>query len=212
MSEQILNGWEQYRSTIQEHALLSDDEMRLLAVQAKSGDAEAKELLIKQCMCYVLYDSAKYTQFAYNYDEHMELIGAGNAKVAAVLDVALTKRDPMPYIRAAIRNALIDQSVFYRKFVKWNVSLEASDLADRLAAETQQPQQVDDAKMRTVSEALDALTKKQRYVVMRHFGLDGDAPELLYALSKRMSTTGGNTQIAKGHIARALKRLQRVLG
>lgn len=210
--QELLTAWDQYRSTILDNPPLPDDEMRQLAAQAGTGDAGAKELLIKYCLRYILYDSAKYIQFVYNYDEHMDLIGAANEKVAAVLDVALTKRDPMPYIRAAIRNSLIDQSTFYKKFIKQTTSLEVASVADKLTAETQLPEQAGEHPQASkIREALNALTEKQRYVIQRHFGLDGDAPESLYSLSKRLSTTGGNTRVAQRHLAGGLNRLRRIL-
>src|SRR5579859_278343 len=205
--QELFTAWDQYRHTILDNPPVSDDEMRHLAAQAKAGDAVAKEMLLKHCLRYVLYDSAKYTQFVYNYDEHMDLIGAANEKVAAVLDVALTKRDPLPYIRAAIRNSLIDQSTFYKKFV----SQKAAGGADHLATETQLPEQAKKQQSRKIHEAMNTLTEKQRYVIQRHFGLDGDTPESLYALSKRLSTTGGNTRVADRHLTGGLNRLRRIL-
>ncbi len=209
----MLTSWEQYRSEILNEPTLSDTEMQALAKQAGSGDEEAKELFVKQCLRFVIHDSYKYTQFIRNYDDRMDLISAANERVAEALDQALSKREPTPYIRAAIRYALIEQSAAYRKLVTQDISLEPLELNERFAAEMQRPAPVEEEhpKMPRVREALNSLTDKQRYVVLRHFGLDGDAPESLYALSKRMSSTGKDTHIADRRLKSAINRLQHLL-
>ena len=205
--ENLLTAWEVYRSQIINIPNLSDDEMHRLAMKAKEEE-EAKELFLKYCIRFAIYDSLRFTQFVYSYDEHMDLVGAANEKIAKAMDQALAKREPVPYIRAAIKNALIDHSVFHKKFVKNTISLEMLGL-DTSADKTQLPKPVAHAeKSERVGEMLNALTEKQRYVVIRYFGLDGQPAETLYALSKRLSSTGRNTGIAKRRFQLAVKRLQ----
>lgn len=63
----------------------------------------------------------------------------------------------------------------------------------------------------TLYEAINALTPKQRYVIMRFFGLDGDAPESIAAISRRLSTTNPKVTIARNRYNMAIRSLRRKL-
>ncbi len=98
----------------------------------------------------------------------------------------------------------------------WVDSLEAplgtrqGCLADRLIVPVPEPQQ-QPADFATLYQAISALTPKQRYVVLRFFGLDGDAPESIAAISRRLSTTNPKVTIARNRYNMAIRSLRRKL-
>ena len=59
-----------------------------------------------------------------------------------------------------------------------------------------------------VRQAIAGLTEKQREVVMRHYGLDGEPPEPLYTISKRLGLPSNG---AWARLRLALKNLRREL-
>jgi hypothetical protein len=59
--------------------------------------------------------------------------------------------------------------------------------------------------------AINALTPKQRYVIMRVYGFDGDAPESIASISRRLSPTNPKVTIARNRYNIAIRGLRRKL-
>jgi DNA-directed RNA polymerase sigma subunit (sigma70/sigma32) len=82
--------------------------------------------------------------------------------------------------------------------------------ADFLAAPTVQPGEKQSDYSR-LYQAISRLTPRQRYVIMRYFGLDGDAPESIAAISRRLSTANSKVTIARNRYNMAIRNLRRYL-
>jgi hypothetical protein len=59
--------------------------------------------------------------------------------------------------------------------------------------------------------AINALTPKQQYVILRFYGLDGDAPESMARISRRLSATNPKLTIARNRYNNAIMSLRRKL-
>ncbi len=80
---------------------------------------------------------------------------------------------------------------------------------DVLPALTPEPE-LEQPNYEVLYQAINALTEKQRYVIMCHLGLDGNAPESLGTISHRLSANPKMT-IARNRFNLAIKRLHRLL-
>jgi DNA-directed RNA polymerase sigma subunit (sigma70/sigma32) len=60
-------------------------------------------------------------------------------------------------------------------------------------------------------DAINTLTPKQRYVILRVFGLDGDAPESIASISRRLSASNPKVTIAHNRYNDAIMSLRRML-
>jgi DNA-directed RNA polymerase sigma subunit (sigma70/sigma32) len=60
-------------------------------------------------------------------------------------------------------------------------------------------------------DAINTLTPKQRYVILRVFGLDVDAPEPIASISRRLSPTNQKVTIARNRYNNAIMSLRRML-
>jgi hypothetical protein len=81
--------------------------------------------------------------------------------------------------------------------------------ADVLPAPTPKSEQ-EQPNYEMLYQAINALTEKQRYVILRHLGLDGNASESLGTISHRLSANPKMT-IARNRFNLAIKRLHRLL-
>jgi hypothetical protein len=83
-------------------------------------------------------------------------------------------------------------------------------LAEMLSAPTHKPQQ-ESGDFASLYQAISALTPKQRYVIQRYFGLDGDTSEPIAAISRRLSQTNPKVTIARNRYNTAIRSLRRKL-
>lgn len=83
-------------------------------------------------------------------------------------------------------------------------------LADSLVAPVQAPQK-EQSDFTWLYAAINALTPKQRYVIVRYYGLDGDAPESIASISRRLSPTNPKVTIARSRYNMAIRSLLRKL-
>jgi DNA-directed RNA polymerase sigma subunit (sigma70/sigma32) len=94
----------------------------------------------------------------------------------------------------------------------WVDSLEAplynrqGCLADFLVAPGQEPK-TEQSDFARLYAAINALTPKQRYVIVRYYGLDGDAPESIASISRRLSPTNPKVTIARNRYNMAIRSL-----
>jgi hypothetical protein len=139
------------------------------------------------------------------------------------VEKALSVANPVAYLRGVAKLAIRSYCYKHSQLITrqrgkpfvWVESLEApigngkECLADRLVAPVPEEQQ--SADFATLYEAISALTAKQRKVVLRHFGLDGDAPESIVALSQRLWSTKPNGMLARNRYNLAIRSLRRKL-
>jgi DNA-directed RNA polymerase sigma subunit (sigma70/sigma32) len=98
----------------------------------------------------------------------------------------------------------------------WTDSLDAplcdrkGCLADLLVAPGQAPKQ-EQSDFARLYAAINALTPKQQYVIVRFYGLDGDAPESIASINRRLSPTNPKVTIARNRYNNAIMSLRRKL-
>jgi DNA-directed RNA polymerase sigma subunit (sigma70/sigma32) len=98
----------------------------------------------------------------------------------------------------------------------WVDSLEAPlcnsqrRLADFLVAQEPAPKKKQSDFTRLYA-AINALTPKQQYVIVRYYGLDGDAPESIASINRRLSPTNPKVTIARNRYNMAIRSLLRKL-
>ncbi len=221
--EIVLTSVEQYRSDVSQFPRLTRSQEAALVCRARQGDKQAKDELVHICLRYVSLVASRYTCYV-QHEEYLDLVSVGNLAIVECLEKALTAENPVAYLygvaKLAIRSYCYKHSqlitqVRGKQFV-WVDSLEApignsqQCLADQLVAPAQEAQQ-QPADFTALYEAISTLTPKQREVVLRHFGLDGDAPESIVVLSRRLSTANANGMLARNRYNLAIRSLRRKL-
>ncbi len=221
--EIVLSSVEQYRSEVLQLPRLTRSQEAELVCRAQQGDKQAKDELIQSCLRYVSLIASRYVCYV-QHEEYLDLVSIGNLAVVECLEKALTVANPVAYLYGVARLAI--KSYCYKhsqlitqvrgKPMVWVDSLEApignsqQCLADRLSAPVPEAQQ-QPADFTALYEAISTLTAKQRYVVLRYFGLDGDAPESMAALSQRLCSTNANGMLARNRYNLAISSLRRKL-
>jgi hypothetical protein len=127
------------------------------------------------------------------HEEYLDLVSVGNLAILERLEKALTVDNPVAYLygvaKLAIRSYCYTHSQLMTqvrgKPYVWVDSLDAplcnrqGCLAEFLVApETAQ------SDFSSLYAAINALAPKQRYVIMRVYGFDGDAPESIASISR----------------------------
>jgi DNA-directed RNA polymerase sigma subunit (sigma70/sigma32) len=221
--EFTLTSVEQYLSEIARLPVLSRDEEAELVHRARLGERQAREALLQGCLRYVAYVTSRYSCYL-QHEGYLDLVSVGNLAIVECLEKALTVDNPVAYLygvaKLAIRSYCYTHSqlmtqVRGRPFV-WVDSLDAplcnrqGCIADFLVAPVQAPQQ-EQSDFTRLYEAINALTPKQRYVIVRYYGLDGDAPESIASISRRLSPTNPKVTIARNRYNIAIRSLRRKL-
>jgi RNA polymerase sigma factor (sigma-70 family) len=203
-----------------------------LIEQARAGDQEARELLICSCLWFVFHRAWRYKDIV-RHDDPMDLVSVGNVAMVEALEKALWANDPFRYLMSqgayAIAHYVYHENYMikrdkHRNLVTPDVSLDA-ELQNGLiyGGMVGKPSEVDisslyeedsntqeDEKYAPLYQALDRLTEKQRFVVMKHLGLgDYGAPESLADIGRSM---GVNPDAAWKHWRAAKMRLKKLLG
>jgi len=187
------------------------------------GDERAKEALLQGCLRYVAYITSRYSCYL-EHEEYLDLVSVGNLAIVERLDKALTVDNPVAYLygvaKLAIRSYCYTHSQpmtqVKGKPYAWVGSLDAplcngkGCLADGLVAQEQTPKK-EQSKFARLYAAINALTPKQRYVILRYYGLDGDAPESIASISRRLSPTNPKVTIARNRYNIAIRSLRRKL-
>ncbi len=221
--EIVLSSVEQYRSEVSRLPRLTRSEEAELVQRARQGDREAKDELVQSCLRYVSLIASRYVCYV-QHEEYLDLVSIGNLAVVECLEKALSVANPAAYLygvaRLAIRSYCYNHSqlitqVRGKPFI-WVDSLDApignsqQCLADRLCAPVPEPQK-QPGDFTPLYQAISTLTPKQREVVLRHFGLDGESPESIVALSQRLSTSKPNGMLARNRYNLAIRSLRRKL-
>lgn len=191
--------------------------------QARQGDQEARDLLIRSCLSFVFYRGWRYRDELL-HDDPMDLVSVGNIALLESLEKALYADKPIKYLISqaayAIQHYVFYESPMIRRDKHRNVVTPVASL-DReftqtnltygdvvgITDETNRSSEELDERYQPLYQALDRLTEKQQYVVKKHFGLDG-APESLAEVGR---SVGINPESAWKTWKAAQKRLQKLL-
>lgn len=221
--EIVLSCVEQYRSEVLSLPRLTRSEESALVSRARNGDTQAKEALIQSCLGYVVCVAYRYVCYV-QHDDYLDLVSVGNLAIVECFEKALTVEKPVAYLLGVAKLALKAYCCKYSSLIThqrgqpfvWIDSLDAplgngqGCLAEMLSTPTQEPQQ-EPGDFDTLYQAISGLTPKQRYVIQRYFGLDGDASELIAAISRRLSQVNPKVTIARNRYNRAIRSLHRTL-
>jgi DNA-directed RNA polymerase sigma subunit (sigma70/sigma32) len=194
-----------------------------LVRRARNGDTQAKETLIQSCLGYVACVAYRYTCYS-QHDVYLDLVSVGNLAVVECFEKALTVEKPVAYLLGVAKLAVKAYCCKHSGLIThqrgqpyvWVDSLDAplgngqGCLTEMLVAPMQEPQQ-EPGDFDTLYGAISGLTPKQRYVVQRHFGLDGDAPEPIAVISRRLSHVNPKVTIARNRYNTAIRSLRRKL-
>jgi DNA-directed RNA polymerase sigma subunit (sigma70/sigma32) len=221
--EIMLSSVEQYRSEVLRLPNLTRSEESELVRRARNGNKQAKEALLQSCLRYVSVVASRYTCYV-PHEEYLDLVSIGNLAVVECLEKALSVANPVAYLNGVARLAIRSYCYKHSQLITqqrgkpfvWVDSLEAplgegkGCLADQLSAPVREPQK-QPADFALLYEAISALTPKQREVVLRHFGLGGDAPESIATLSQQLSIANPNGMLARNRYNLAIRSLRRKL-
>lgn len=221
--EIVLSSVEQYRSEVLRLPRLTRSEESKLVYRARNGDTQAKEALIQSCLGYVACVACRYVCYM-QHDDYLDLVSVGNLAIVECFEKALTVEKPVAYLLGVAKLAVKAYCCKHSGLIThqrgqqfaWVDSLDAplgdgqGCLAEMLAAPTQEIQQ-EPAECNRLYSAISSLTPKQRYVVLRHFGLDGDAPESIATISRRLSQVNPKVTIARNRYNTAIRSLRRKL-
>jgi len=171
---------------------LTRAEEAALVRRARAGDAAARAALIVSCLHYALGKARHYYHTRRPaHDDELDLAQVASLEMVADLDVALTKRSPVPYLRGIAARAmsiyLSYRSSFIRKPNQFSgeqlattefPTVESLDvLAHRKSARLKvEIISLEEDAARTqrfapLYEALQRLTPKQRNAVVRRYRL-----------------------------------------
>jgi len=221
--ESTLTSVEQYLSEVSRLPILSRGEEAELVRRARLGDSKAKEELLQSCLRYVAFVTSRYTCYL-EHEEYLDLVSVGNLAIVERLDKALTVENPVSYLYGVAKLAIRAYCYKYSQLITqvrgrpmvWTDSLDTplcdrkGCLADLLVAPQHSPQK-EQAAFTRLYDAISALTPKQQYVIVRFYGLDGDAPESIASISRRLSPTNPKVTIARNRYNNAIMSLRRKL-
>jgi RNA polymerase sigma factor (sigma-70 family) len=204
---------------------------------ARQGNEQAKHEIIESALRYTARVAAFYYS-AYghflHHDSYLDLVQIANLAMLETFERALKADSINGYLRGTVKR-VIRQHCLYRsgmiatpKHEEWIAKAPRIESLDAMIGETEWTYHDVVAAFTEVEEedeqgtasrshkALDdrlhqrvaTLTEKQREVVVRHYGLDGEIPEPLYTISKRL---GLGATGAFGRLKLALKKLRREL-
>jgi DNA-directed RNA polymerase sigma subunit (sigma70/sigma32) len=225
LSEQdvVLTSVEQYLSELAGLPVLSRDEEAELVCRARLGDGQAKEALLQSCLRFVAYITSRYSCYL-EHEEYLDLVSVGNLAIVERLEKALTVENPVAYLYGVAKLAIRSYCYTHSQLITqvrgrpmvWTDSLDAplcdhkGCLADLLVAPEQAPKK-EQSEFARLYAAINALTPKQQYVILRFYGLDGDAPESMASISRRLSTSNPKVTLARNRYNNAIMSLRRKL-
>lgn len=201
---------------------------------ARQGDEQAKRELIESALRYTVRIAAFYAK-AYGYllkhDSFLDLVQEGNLALVRVFDKALTTESASAYIRGTVKVVIRQYCLYHSGMIRipahqaWIAKAPRIESMDAMIRDTELTyhdvlaafSDIKDERSTSATsyqalygplhQALDTLPPRQREVVIRHFGLDGQEPETLYAISKRWGLKSNNT--AWDYLKIAIKKLRK---
>ena len=99
-----------YRLEVKQSHRFDVAEEHNLVQLARSGNQEARSLLIESCLGYIYGFAFKYSQ-KFSHVDMMDLAQVGNEAIVECFDGALKSRYPCAYLRVAARNVMIDYCI-----------------------------------------------------------------------------------------------------
>jgi RNA polymerase sigma factor (sigma-70 family) len=228
-TNEILTNWQQYKSELREHPRLTDEQEQELVNRARQGDKQAKQEIIQACLWYVTQTAQKYID-ALKHDDLLDLVQVGNTALVEKIENALTKPKPFAYLMAtarleikhyvSYRTSLISRWHLKHEMI-WTESLDAplssshshfslQDMLSEIEAPVAEEPEGKSGDYGYLLNAIEKLPPRQKYIVQRHYGLDGEAPEALGDLSRRLSSNP-SASLASVTLRDAMKNLRKLL-
>jgi hypothetical protein len=180
--------------------------------------------LLQGFLRYVAYMTSRYSCYL-QHEEYFDLVSVGNLAIVERLEKTLTVDNPVAYLYGVAKLAIRSYCYTHSQLISqvrgrpmvWTDSLDAplcdrkGCLADLLVAPCHESEK-EQSDFTRLYEAINALTPKQQYVILRFYGLDGDAPESIASISRRLlSPTNLKVTIARNRYNIAIRSLRRKL-
>lgn len=202
---------------------------------ARQGDEQAKRELIESALRYVARVAAFYAS-AYGsflrHDSYLDLIQEGNLALVTTFERAKKADSMSAYLRGTVKGVIRNYCLYKSGMIRipnhpeqlanaprcesldamiGDTELTYQDVVEAISTggdEQIVPSATHTALYTPLHQALTSLTEKQREVVTRHYGFDGQEPESLYAISKRLGLPANG---AWSRLQLALKKLRRCI-
>lgn len=201
-----------YRIEVHSLAQVEGAERTPLYERARQGDAEARAILLYHCLPYLFAKAHLiYDERRPGHIDVLDLVGEANVFALEHLDLALSKRDPIPYLfamtvshmeRYCIYSAPLIQRPFgmnaetlarrqqYTSVESLDAPLDAEDetvlLVDRIQAPVTKQSEVDfNARFSPLYEAIERLPLSSRMAIIHFYGLFDQPADTALELSKK---------------------------
>jgi RNA polymerase sigma factor (sigma-70 family) len=225
--EPLLTSREQYISELKRFPLLSKEEQRTLEECVRQGNEEARERLIIECMHFVEHTASLYARTYLRYDEYLDLVQVGNLALLEHVHKILSPGKSIGYLCAIARRIMRYYCLYRSQLITLPMGealpkerptiisiqelislhdetwMQLNHLITEMGGEL--PEDVNTHK--SLQQALEILSEKEREVVVRHHGLDGGVAETLVDIGKQLPVKPGSNA-AYVRYYRALKRLR----
>ncbi len=210
----LLSSTRQYRKEIAFLPRLTKEEEALIVEQARKGCPTARQQLIESCLLYTFVVAHRYTVYL-PHDEILDLVQIGNLMTVELLDRALRESaHPPAYVRGVIRRE-IQQYCFYKSTLITRP--QGREKPDVCFLEEEHNNLTESQTFRKVSYSQEEVTTvieqvpdPDRTVMLRYTGLDGERPEPLKVISRRMFPDMHPTQ-ARYIWQRGVKKISKLL-
>jgi RNA polymerase sigma factor (sigma-70 family) len=213
--EVLLNSREQYRKDVFQIPQLTSPQEREIEELARQGNDQAKQRLVESCLSYVTCIAWRYVPYL-KHDDYLDIVSVGNLAIVECLEKSLTKANPSAYLRSVAKWEMLHYCYYHSELIERGANQEhmpeiysLDSLFTPVMAEEQTTSEQLPVDRETIRSAIHKLSEKQQYVIMRHYGLDGDTPESLRTISRQLSSNPKAT-IAFYHWNCAMQRLQRL--
>lgn len=212
----ILTIEQAYSQDVGDVPRLTFQEEETLIDQARAGDVEARDAVIRSLLTYVIHVAQKYATICRESGrprvEYLDLVQVGNLTLLECLEKALAHACPVGYLKRASSGEIVKHCMKHGSLIT-SPSKRGGDilpikdvdsidmpvrtsgdtperltLAETLIAPEKQEKQERD--YTALHEALDILTEKQKYIIVRHYGIEC-APEDLFTLSCALREAAG---------------------
>lgn len=177
--------------------VLSREEEVELVSRARQGDVEARAELVVSCLRYALGKAHYYYHTRRPaHDDELDLAQVASLEMVASLDVALTKRSPVPYLRSIAARSISIYLTYFSGFIHkptrhldelariemptvesldTKAFREGTELKIDLIEMAPPPDEVDpDERFAPLYEALAELTPRQRNAIIYLYQVQGE--------------------------------------
>ncbi len=208
-----ISGVALYKAEVQHISLLSEAEEAYTAEAARQGDTEARDVLIHQCLRFVLSKAqVVYRDFQPAHTSVMDLIGQAHVTLLETMPNALASTDPVRYLMSVAakemkRTCLYDDPLIARKrglpLTRQHPVTVHTDM-DQLPT----PEPLPITPSEQLQEAVMGLSEKKRLVLIAAYGLFGQArkprQEIADELDMKKVTVDKYLYVAKRRLAEKL--------